>query len=43
MAGQLGHSDKASYRSPKRIEIFNNEVLRQAVCGDEFSLFLSGQ
>ncbi|EDV29146.1 uncharacterized protein TRIADDRAFT_20215, partial [Trichoplax adhaerens] len=41
MAGQLGHSDKASYRVPKRVEIFHNEVIKQAVCGDEFTLFLS--
>ena len=36
MYGQLGHGDKASYRSPKRVESLTGVV--DALAGDDFTL-----
>ncbi|XP_063695269.1 serine/threonine-protein kinase Nek9-like [Bolinopsis microptera] len=38
MCGQLGHGDKASYRSPKRVEHLVGNGVVDVVAGDDFTL-----
>uniref|UniRef100_UPI00358F99BD serine/threonine-protein kinase Nek9 isoform X1 n=2 Tax=Myxine glutinosa TaxID=7769 RepID=UPI00358F99BD len=43
MVGQLGHGDKASYRSPKCVDSLLGIAIKQVACGDEFTVCLSEQ
>lgn len=38
MYGQLGHGDKASYRSPKRVEHLVGSGVVDVVAGEDFTL-----
>ena len=41
IVGQLGHSDVAMYRSPKRVEFFNGIPIKQVACGEDFTAILT--
>jgi NIMA (never in mitosis gene a)-related kinase len=41
MFGQLGHGDKASYCSPKLVTALDGIPVRDAVCGEDFTVCLS--
>uniref|UniRef100_A0A8C4Q3T0 non-specific serine/threonine protein kinase n=1 Tax=Eptatretus burgeri TaxID=7764 RepID=A0A8C4Q3T0_EPTBU len=42
VVGQLGHGDKASYRTPKCVDSLLGIAIKQVACGDEFTVCLSG-
>lgn len=42
MVGQLGHTDTASYRNPRRVVFFDGIPVREVACGDEFTAILAG-
>lgn len=43
MVGQLGHSDKASRRTPKLVERLQGMALKQVACGEDFTACVTGQ
>lgn len=42
MVGQLGHSSKASCRTPKTVEKLNGIAIRHVACGDDFTACITG-
>ena len=42
MVGQLGHGDRESYDSPKRVDALLDVTLQHSVCGRDFTMSLSG-
>uniref|UniRef100_A0A4W3H2A2 non-specific serine/threonine protein kinase n=1 Tax=Callorhinchus milii TaxID=7868 RepID=A0A4W3H2A2_CALMI len=43
MVGQLGHGDRASYRQPKWVESLQGKAIRQAACGDQFTVCITDE
>ena len=39
--GQLGHSNTAMYRSPRKVAFFNGIPIKQVACGEDYTVFLS--
>ena len=42
MVGQLGHSFKASCRTPKTVEELHGIAIRQVACGEDFTACVTG-
>ena len=42
MVGQLGHSLKASCRSPKTVEKLHGIAVKQVACGEDFTGCVTG-
>ena len=43
MVGQLGHSLKASCRTPKMVEKLHGIAIRQVACGEDFTACITGK
>ncbi|XP_012562539.1 serine/threonine-protein kinase Nek9 [Hydra vulgaris] len=41
IVGQLCHGNRAMYRTPKRVDFFTGIPIKQAVCGEDFTIILT--
>ena len=41
IVGQLGHGNTAMYRTPKKVNFFDGIPLKQVVCGEDYTVFLT--
>jgi len=41
IVGQLGHGNTAMYRTPKKVTFFDGIPLKQVVCGEDYTVFLT--
>ena len=42
MVGQLGHGDTSAYKAPKKVEAFEGVAVKQAACGEDFTVIVTG-